>query len=65
MISPRDNDRSHSDFVRNTSELVERARAIESIRRGLADVGKRRTQSAKQAFAEIRLKHKIPRRVPK
>lgn len=43
-------------------ELVERAEAIEGIRRGLEDVEQGRTKPATDALAKIRRRHRIPRR---
>lgn len=42
-------------------ELLDRAEAIEGIRRGLEDVNHGRTQPIDEAFEEIRRKHNIPR----
>lgn len=42
-------------------ELLDRAEAIEGIRRGLEDVKHGRTQPIDEAFEEIRRKHNIPR----
>lgn len=42
-------------------EFVERAEAIEGIRRGLEDVEHKRTKPARQALDQIRRKHRIPR----
>ena len=42
-------------------ELVERAEAIEGVRRGLEDVEQGRTKPAKAVFARLRRKHRIPR----
>ncbi len=44
-------------------DLVDRAEAIEGIRKGLEDVKHGRTQPADQAFEEIRRKYNIPRDV--
>ena len=42
-------------------ELLERAEAIEGIRRGLEDANEGRTKPAREAFDGIRKKHGIPR----
>ena len=41
--------------------LLDRAEAIEGIRRGLADVKAGRTKAARRVFAGLRRKHGIPR----
>ena len=41
--------------------LLDRAEAIEGIRRGLADVKAGRTKAARRVFARLRRKHGIPR----
>ena len=43
-------------------ELIDRAEAIEGIRRGLEDVKKGRTKSARKFFDEMRREFKIARR---
>jgi len=42
-------------------DLVEEADAREGIRRGLDDIAAGRTRPAREAFDEIRAKHRIPR----
>ena len=43
-------------------EALDHAQAVQGIRRGLDDVEKGRTQSARKAFAEIRKTRGIPRK---
>ncbi len=42
-------------------QQIDKLEAIEGIRKGLEDVKHGRFQPAKEAFEEIRRKHKIPR----
>jgi prevent-host-death family protein len=42
-------------------ESLDYSEAVKGIQRGLDDVAAGRTQPAKEAFAEIRKKHRIPR----
>jgi prevent-host-death family protein len=42
-------------------ESVDYSQAVKGIRQGLEDVVQSRTKPARQAFAEIRKKHAIPR----
>ena len=44
------------------AELLDRAQTIEGIRRGLDDVKHGRTQPVRRAFAELRMRYKIPSR---
>src|SRR4051812_33683747 len=41
-------------------EALDEAQAVQGIRRGLKDIEEGRTQSAQQAFAEIRKNRRIP-----
>ena len=43
-------------------DAIDEAETIEGVRRGLEDVRLGRTQPADKAFADIRKKHRIPRR---
>src|SRR5665213_693275 len=43
-------------------ESLDHAQAVQGIRRGFDDVANGRTQPAARAFADIRKKHRIPRR---
>jgi hypothetical protein len=43
-------------------ESIDYDQAVKGVRRGLDDVKHRRTNPARQAFAEIRKKHRIPRK---
>jgi len=42
-------------------ESIDYSEAVKGIRRGMDDVNEGRTKPARQAFAEIRKKHGIPR----
>lgn len=50
-----------ADAYQRLMELLDRAEAIEGIRRGLEDVQQGRTKPARRALDEIRRKHRIPR----
>ena len=43
-------------------DALDEAQAVQGIRRGLEDIASGRTQSARQAFAEISNKHRISRK---
>ena len=43
-------------------DTLDHAQAVQGIRRGLDDVSNGKTEPASQAFADIRRKHRIPRK---
>jgi PHD/YefM family antitoxin component YafN of YafNO toxin-antitoxin module len=51
-----------AESYQNILEALDRAEAVEGIRRGLEDVKNGRTKPAKQFLTEMRKKYKLPKR---